>query len=184
MSATPPVDVARFATTPGDRVTLINLSESKGGELFWRLVRCAPHRQFLGVKGAYGHQYIEERPNAVVVPHTANIRDDVYARTRILLMSSERETWGMTAVEAMASGIPVIAHPTLGLMESLGPAGIFVDRNDGQAWLDQIERLHDLGEWAEASAMSLARSAELDPAPDLDRFLNALETLHCTGVAA
>lgn len=174
----PPVDAARFATTPGDHVTLINLSEPKGGELFWRLVRCAPHRRFLGVKGAYGHQYLEERPNAEVVPNTANMRDDVYRRTRILLMPSERETWGMTAVEAMASGIPVVAHPTSGLLESLGPAGIFVDRNDGQGWLDQIERLHDRGEWVEASARSLTRSAELDPAADLDRFLKHITYLH------
>lgn len=90
----------------------------------------------------------------------------------------------MTAVEAIASGIPVIAHPTDGLVESLGPAGIFVDRADGQAWLDEIERLHDPAEWAEASRLSLARSAELDPQADLDRFVNIIEALHCTGVPA
>jgi len=180
----PPVDAARFRTTPGDRVTLVNLSEAKGGELFWRLVRCAPHRLFLGVKGSYGIQYGEQQPNADMIPNTPNMRDDVYTRTRILLMPSDRETWGMTAVEAAASGIPTIAHPTDGLIESLGDAGVFVDRDDGQGWLDEIERLHDPVEWAKASDLALARSTELDPAADLDRFLTHIEALHCTGVPA
>lgn len=174
----PPVHAPRFATTPGDRVTLVNLSEAKGGELFWRLVRCAPQHQFLGVRGAYGNQYIEDWAHAEVIANTPNMRDDVYARTRILLMPSERETWGMTAVEAMASGIPVIAHPTPGLLESLGTAGIFVDRADGQGWLDQIDRLHDPTEWATASVLARARSSQLDPANDLDRFARHIEFIH------
>lgn len=178
----PPVVASKFKTTPGDRVTLINLSEAKGGELFWRLVRCSD-RKFLGVTGAYGNQYIDDYPNADVIATTDNMRDDVYSRTRILLMPSERETWGMTAVEAMASGIPVIAHPTEGLLESLGEAGVFVDRVDGQGWLDEIERLHDPDEWAAASALALARSADLDPRADLERFAEAIESLHCTGAA-
>ena len=171
----------RYRTTPGQRVTLINLSEQKGGELFWRLVRCATHREFLGVIGGYGNQYIDVAPNAEVIPTTDNMRDDVYARTRILLMPSERETWGMAGVEAMASGIPVIAHPTPGLVESLGHAGTFVDRADGQGWLDEIERLHDPIEWQTASHLALARSVELDPTEDLNRFATAVEQLHCTG---
>lgn len=177
----PPVDLDHFRTTPGEHVTLVNLSEQKGGELFWRLVRCAPHRSFLGVKGHYGPQYVDNFPNATVIENTVNMRDDVYARTRILLMPSERETWGMTAIEAAASGVPTIAHPTPGLVESLGAAGIFVDREDGHGWLDEIERLHDPDEWAAASALALARAAELDPLEDLNRFATAVEQLHCTG---
>lgn len=174
----PPVDAGAYRTTPGDRVTLVNLSESKGGELFWRLVRGAPHRQFLGVEGAYGNQYIDTAANAETISTTVNMRDDVYRRTRILLMPSERETWGMTAVEAMASGIPTIAHPTAGLIESLGAAGIFVDRDDVHRWLAEIERLHDSEEWRHASTRSLARSVELDPADDLERFAKHLLFIH------
>jgi hypothetical protein len=170
----PPVHPEQWRTVPGDHVTLINLSEAKGGELFWRLVRGAPHRSFLGVIG-WGVQYIAEAPNANVIANTEHVRDEVYARTRVLLMPSSRETWGMAAIEAYASGIPVIAHPTPGLIESLGEAGIFVDRDDHQGWLDEIERLHDPAEWASASARALARSAELDPQPDLDRFVNFVE---------
>jgi hypothetical protein len=173
----PPVIADEHRTTPGDRVTLVNMCEPKGGELFWRLARCSP-RKFLGVRGDYGTQYIDSMPNVDVIPTTTNMRDDVWARTRILLMPSERETWGMVGVEAMASGIPVIAHPTDGLRESLGSAGVFVDREDGQGWLDAIDRLHKPKEWAKASARALARSAELDPTADLERFATAMESIN------
>lgn len=172
----PPVIADHYRTTPGDRVTLINMAELKGGELFWRLARSSP-RRFLGVEGGYGIQYLDHRQNVEVIPTTANMRDDVYSRTRILLMPSERESYGMVGLEAFASGIPVIASDIPGLHESLGPAGIFVDRADGQGWLDEIERLHDPVEWARASAAALAHSTNLDPVDDLDRFANAMEGL-------
>jgi glycosyltransferase involved in cell wall biosynthesis len=173
----PPVRAERWRTTPGDRVTLVNLSEAKGGELFWRLVRGAPHRQFLGVRGGYAAQYVEHYPNAEVLATTPNMRDDVYARTRILLMPSEIETWGMVAVEAMASGIPVIAHPTPGLVESIGWGGTFVDRNDHEGWLAAIDELHDSAAWSYWSLRALGRSAELDPQDDLDLFATTVETV-------
>lgn len=173
----PPVDAAQYRTTPGERVTLVNLSEPKGGELFWRLVRCAPHRLFLGVEGCYGNQYISAADNAEIIATTAEMRDDVYHRTRILLMPSERETWGMTGIEAAASGIPTIAHPTSGLVESLGAAGVYVDRADAQGWLDEIERLHDPQEWHHASVAARARSAELDPHVDLEQFASHLTSI-------
>lgn len=174
----PPVIADDYRTIPGDRVTLVNMSEAKGGELFWRLARVLPHRQFLGVRGHYGAQYVGNNTatNVDVVATTPAMRD-IYGRTRILLMPSIEETFGMTAIEAAASGIPTIAHPTAGLIESLGDAGVFVDRADGQGWVDTIERLHDPHEWAHASEMARRRSAELDPTIELDRFADAIESL-------
>lgn len=172
----PPVHADLYRATPGERVTLVNLSEAKGGELFWRLVRCST-RQFLGVKG-WGAQYVDGRySNAEVIATTLDMPGDVYSRTRILLMPSLYESYGMVGVEALASGIPVIASNLPGLHESLGDAGTFVDRDDPYAWLDHIERLHQPGEWTKASRLSLARSAELDPTEDLNRFTGHIEAL-------
>jgi glycosyltransferase involved in cell wall biosynthesis len=175
----PAVNPADYATTPGDRVTLINLYASKGGEHFWRIAQALPNVKFLAVKGGYGEQEMPEvlPDNVEVVENTPNMRDDVYARTKLLLMPSDYESWGRVGVEAMASGIPVIAHPTEGLTESLGDAGTFLDRDDIPAWCDHITKLLKPRAWAAASKKAKARSAELDPARDLNTWVSSLENL-------
>ena len=168
---------AEYATTPGDAITLVNLIAPKGVNLFDMLARYLPERPFLGVKGGYGKQAELHRPNITVHPQTANMRDHVYARTRILLMPSDYETWGLVGVEAMCSGIPVIAHPTPGLTESLGDAGIFCDRADLDAWIDAIERLDDKSEYDLASKRAKARAEQLAADNSLERFITMIGAL-------
>lgn len=184
----PPVDPARYRTTPGQRVTLVNLNAEKGGHLFWKLAARLPARQFLAVRGGYGDQIgfpmvrsladVKRAPRNVAFQWpTANMRDDVYARTRVLLMPSAYESWGRVAVEAMVSGIPVVAHPTPGLLESLGEAGVFVDRKDVDGWVDAVERLHGQAAWESWSRKASTRSRELDPTDDLDLFAASVDAL-------
>ena len=78
---------------------------------------------------------------------------------------------------ARKSGIPVIAHPTPGLQESLGGAGIFVDRGDIDGWVEAIRRLDDPDEYRQASQRALARVAQLNPQASLDRFAKEVEAL-------
>lgn len=175
----PPVLAEDYATTPGDRVTLINLCANKGGSLLWELAVRMPDVDFLAVEGGYGKQIIGDLSNVEMVSHVpgGRMREAVYARTRILLMPSEYESWGRTGAEAMCSGIPVIAHPTPGLVECLGGAGILVDRNDLDGWERQIRRLLQAPEWASASARAARRAAELDPVADLDRWATSIEAV-------
>lgn len=179
----PPVHPADYATTPGDAVTLVNLSQDKGAETFYALAERFPDRPFLGVRGGYGVQILpqgeDDVPNVTVLGHVPpdRMRDEVYARTRILLMPSAHESWGRVGVEAMCSGIPVIAAPTPGLRESLGDAGVFCDRDDVDAWESTLRRLLDGRRWRPASRRALARAAELDPADDLDRWCSEIEAL-------
>jgi glycosyltransferase involved in cell wall biosynthesis len=78
------------------------------------------------------------------------------------MVPSVHESCGMAAVEALASGIPVIAHPTPGLREALGDAGTFVDRPDVRGWVAAIRELYPDGErWDAAVASGFARSAFL-----------------------
>jgi hypothetical protein len=180
----PPVAAADFATTRGDHVTIVNCSRLKGIRTAWVAAERLPGHRFLGVRGGYGDQVVPRVVNFETVPTTRNMRDDVYARTRVLLMPSEYESWGMVGVEAMCSGIPVVAHPAPGLVESLGPAGIFVDRDDHDGWVEAIRRLDDPAEYAAASARALARVAELDPIVSVDRFEASLEALARQSVPA
>lgn len=166
-------DPAGCATTPGDRVTLVNLSVDgggpdglllgKGGPLFRRLAERMPDTLFLGVTGSYGQQQnMYGLDNMMVLPHVphAQMREQVWSQTRVLLVPSAYESWGRVASEALCSGIPVIAHPTTGLMENLGDAGIFVDRDDTDGWVRELQRLADPAEYAAASAKATARAAE------------------------
>ncbi|WP_237330113.1 glycosyltransferase family 4 protein [Streptomyces sp. BA2] len=174
----PPVAVADYSATPGDRITLINLTEEKGAKVFYALAERMPRRKFLGVIGGYGNQVVrEDLPNVEIVPHTPGDRmaKDVYARTKILLAPSSYESYGRVAVEAMCSGIPVIAHPTPGLMESLGEAGSFCDRDDLEAWEAAIRQLTAPTTYRQASKAAAARAAGLDPEAELDLWCVAME---------
>jgi glycosyltransferase involved in cell wall biosynthesis len=136
----PPVVADDYQVKHGDRITLINLNEEKGGELFWELADELPDRKFLGVRGSYGNQVIADHPDTfpnvelLPVQRPDQMAEKVYARTKLLLMPSSYESYGRTAIEAAHCGIPTIAHPTPGLIEALGEAGTFVDRDDLDGW--------------------------------------------------
>jgi len=174
----PPVDPARYKTTKGDAITLINMGENKGARLFWTLTRIMPERKFIAVKGGYSEQIVANKvpANVEVIEHTPDIRS-VYAKTRLLLMPSAYESWGRTGIEAAASGIPTIAHPTPGLLESLGEAGTFADRGDIADWVEAIRALDDPDLYAEKSAAALARSAELEPTAMIAELESLLHSL-------
>jgi len=176
----PPVRPAEHATTPGDHVTLINLSEHKGVGVFQRLAKLFPEQKFLGVTGGHGDQVTNEMPeNVEIIPQTSDMRRDVWSRTRVLLVPSIYESYGMVSVEACASGIPVIAAPTPGLKEALGSAGIFARRDQIAEWVAHLRRLlsHE-GQWQQASAACRQRSIELSPEPELAQWVGAVEALH------
>lgn len=151
-------------------ITLINPNPDKGAECFYEVARRCPDRRFLVVGGGYGHQQTIPRDleNVVYQPPTGQIAEDVYARTRVLMVPSRYESWGRVAVEAMCSGIPVLAHPTPGLVESCGPAGIFCDRDDPAAWVRALEALDQETVYRDRSAAATMRAVELDAAAQRD----------------
>ena len=175
----PPVFADEYATKPGKAITLVNCNPEKGGKVLKALAERMPDQQFLAVKGAYGEQILPDLPNVEIVEHVAgeDMREKVYARTKVLLMPSSYESWGRAGVEALASGIPVVAHPTPGLCESLGEAGIFVDRADAAGYEAVLRKLGAAAEYRLASKRAKARSTELDPAADLAAWCAAVEGL-------
>lgn len=145
----PPVliDDYALARDPWDApfVTLVNPNPEKGSGVFYALADGPPARRYLTVEGAWGDQQLpgKDHQNVEWQPQTGHMVEDVYTRTRVLLVPSRYESWGRVAIEAMCSGIPVIAHPTPGLQEALGSAGIFRDRDDIDGWRQALALLDD-----------------------------------------
>lgn len=174
----PPVWGHEHATIPGDHVTLVNLNRDKGSGVFYELARRMPDVSFLGVVGGHGPQVIrDDVPNVTIQPQTSDMRGDVWARTRVLLMPSIYESYGMVAVEAAHSGIPVIAHPTPGLLESLSYAGTYADRDDLDSWERSLRSILQPETWQPLSAVVKRRAAELDPRVDLAAWVAELQSL-------
>ncbi len=171
---TPPTDYRDFEigvdSADNEYITLINLNENKGGEIFYQIAKAMPHKKFLGVKGSYDEQIIKDLPNITYIDKTTNILS-VYQKTRILLMPSKYESWGITATEAMCCGIPVISSEAEGLKENCGKAGIYIkDRDDIESWVKEINKLDDAKAYAAASKKAKTRAREHDPRKALDEF--------------
>jgi hypothetical protein len=183
-----PLVVSEHARPKGSKpgsLSLVNLTPSKGSQTFYSLAASLPTRSFIGVRGGWGAQ---EESGGIGALGNVEILDPIapedmsrllWSRTRVLLAPSVEESWGRVAVEALCSGIPVIAHPTNGLIEALGDSAIFVDRADVPAWQEAIERLDDPSEYSKASKRAKARAKSLEELTrrDLDSWISAVESL-------
>jgi glycosyltransferase involved in cell wall biosynthesis len=144
----------------GDALTLINLNPDKGANLFYELAQLEPNRQFVGVVGGHGQQVIRRNlPNVTILDHSPEMKR-VWSKTRVLLMPSEFESYGLTAVEAGLNGIPTVAHPTPGLVENIGAGGLFADRDSVNEWRMHLDTLDDQFAYSEASAYARTRADE------------------------
>lgn len=176
----PPIRAADYATaTTREKVTLLNLTEAKGGPLLATLARLCPQRSFLGVRGAYGTQEVPDPPlpNLEVIDNTPNVVADVYARTRVLLVPSAYESFGRVALEAGASAIPVIAHPTPGLLESCGDAALWALRDHPDEWVDALDALDEPTTYVAHGDAMRHRLADFEPTLELNELAGELEEI-------
>jgi glycosyltransferase involved in cell wall biosynthesis len=157
----PPIIAENYRTQHGKKVTLVNLFERKGTDIFYELVERMPEVEFLAVKGGYGEQVIHEFPNLEFMENRADMKA-VYGNTKVILMPSVYESYGRVACEALASGIPNIVTPTPGLMEALGPAGIYVGRESVNDWENALRALLKPRRYGALTRLALERSKALD----------------------
>jgi hypothetical protein len=175
----PVVEPQYYQCERGSKITLVNPTPGKGAATFKALAKRMPEREFLAVEGGYGEQVVTQSyENVELMAHTPDIKK-VFRKTKVLLMPSEYESYGRVGVEAACAGIPTICHPTPGLLEAFGDAGIFIDRNDIDAWHSEINRLlTDEVYYRKRSDMVLALAEALNPEGEFDRLETAfIETV-------
>lgn len=167
----------------GEAYTLVNLNEHKGARFLYALAEALPDREFIGVVGGHGVQNIRrDLPNVTIMEHGPDMKR-VWSRTKVLLMPSVYESYGLVAVEAAVNGIPTIANATPGLLENIGPGGTFVQwgaenlptpyhgnekswhtewakpsQGHIAAWVDTVNRLDD--DYPRASEYARQRTVE------------------------
>lgn len=176
----PVVEPKQYRCARGSKITLVNPTPGKGADTFYEVSKLLPDYEFLCVKSVYGEQIavpnISPRlhPNVETMEHTADIRE-AFRKTKILIMPSEYESYGRVAIEAACCGIPTIANPTPGLKESLGDAGIFIDRNDFEGYATEIKRLlTDEVYYRKRSDLVLRLAGQLRPEKEFNRLEDAL----------
>jgi len=83
----------------------------------------------------------------------------LYRQATVVVVPSRAEGFGMPAIEAMASGAPIVASRAGALPETTGEAALLVDLGDISGLAAAIGRLLDRGEeWSRLRAAGLARA--------------------------
>jgi glycosyltransferase involved in cell wall biosynthesis len=83
----------------------------------------------------------------------------------------------MVGLEAMCSGIPVIAHPAMGPKEAMGADAQYADRDDLDSWIDLIEALDDPKVYAKWSTKALRRAHKHAADDGVTRFVEKVEEM-------
>jgi len=151
-------------------ITLINYSKKKGGKLLKKLALAMPTYKFMVVGGGYDEQI--KQPECVLIRQNTKDISKIYEESRIVLMPSEYESWGMVASEAITNGIPVIASDCFGLKENLGSAGIFCEL-EVESWIKAIKLLDNELIYKRKQEQALIRANELKEQNEME--LNAVE---------
>lgn len=160
----------------GDLVTIVNLNANKVGR-FWEIAAALPEQGFLAVLGGYAEQVVPAvvPSNVTVIDHVPQDQmwDLVWSRTRLLLAPSERESWNMTAGEALAHGIRTVATDLPGVRENLGDTATYLGRDDVAGWVDAIR----LASVPDGVGVERARANRAQYLLELDEFVEAVTAL-------
>lgn len=115
-------------------------------------------------------------------PQSREALAELLRQARVVLIPSHSETYGLVALEAAASRVPVVAAASGGLREAVidGVTGIVLDSRDPAAWAQAITRL--LSDDHEAAALSM-RAREHAEALSWSRSAEALLSVY-TGLAS
>lgn len=175
----PLIDAAYWSSAPQEpaalesrQVLMINPQKRKNPELMAKvMLEGRDGLTFRVLKGGWGNAFDIFRPMLEALPPEASERIDfreyvhdmrqAYRSAQLLLYPSFEEGYGMSAVEAMYCGIPVISSNYPAIIEAIGDGAYALCpyKDPPEKWMAAIEEvLTDIGRWRE---MALRRRAEL-----------------------
>lgn len=132
----PPISkLPKQTYTKGDAYTLLSSLRNKGVETVIELAKLYPNKRFIIVRSpaepTHGLENIED-----IVKDIKNIElhprvspeevEKYFKQTRILLVPSRYETYGMSAIEAAGYGIPCVHVDTPHVREGIGDGAVLV----------------------------------------------------------
>lgn len=142
--------------TKGDAYTLLSSLTNKGVETVIKLAKRYEDKRFIIVRSpaepTHGlpnlEEIVKDIPNIELHPRVSPEEVEKYFKqTRILLVPSRYETYGMSAIEAAGYGIPTVHVDTPHVREGIGEGAILVPglNTDATAYgIDTIENNYDL----------------------------------------
>ena len=174
----PPIsDLPSNTSTKGDAYTCLSSLRNKGVEVVLYLAEMHPDKRFIIVRSpaepTHGIPDLEDRaarlPNVELHPRVDP--KDVYKylkQTRVLLVPSMYETYGMSAIEAAGYGIPTVHVDTPHVREGIGDAAVLVPALDVERTANGIQLIeknydkYSLGARARAEFISKRQREELE----------------------
>lgn len=188
----PPLDdapLAEFAVPTGDAYTLLSSLTHKGVPVVFELADALPEQRFIVVESPAVSMELPDlraqvarRPNVELHPRVSpeQVAERYLAQTRILLVPSRYETYGMSALEAASMGIPSVHVDTPHVREGIGEAAELIRPLHGQDALAAVQRIE--AEYAERSRRAwgrakLVRSRQQPELAVWDAFVEEVQVL-------
>ena len=113
--------------------------------------------------------------------HFLGARSDIaqlLSMSNIAIQSSHWEGFGLTAVEAMANGLPVIASDVEGLKQVVEGVGLLFPHGDAEILAQEIERLlADSSYYNEVSKRCLAHAEKYDICVMAEKYMKVYDSL-------
>ncbi len=117
-------------------------------EAFAQLLERYPEQELIVVGDGPSYKKIEKQIHILHiqdqitllgrVDNDALVRSGLYAQARAFISASTTETQGLTCIESLCSGTPVIVADTPVLREGLGEAAVYVQPNDAAQFAEAM----------------------------------------------
>ena len=102
----------------------------------------------------------------------------LYSAADILVAPSLQEGFGLTILEAMAAGTPVVTSNVSAMPEVAGDAAVLVDPNDSEAIATAIQRIHEDSDYKKCLVQKgLARAQQFTWQSSAEKVAQVYETL-------